>query len=174
MIEKTWRVGVCFCDVRRCQFRWLPLAPDAQLLFCHLGLYSPVVLLKYSTERAVIGGVLLLWRFTQRKRSRAESHLVIVVLKVGPLALQLDHLQPGDPLLLFGCHQVAVRIPALSFPTQARRSYKHATAWTPSSLIQAIHTPTFGMDAVFDRGVVCAGGGAGWRDQGTCRCVQMC
>lgn len=52
---KTWRVGVCFCDVRRCKFRWLLLAPDAQLLFCHLGLYSPIVLLKYAIEGSVIG-----------------------------------------------------------------------------------------------------------------------
>lgn len=52
---KTWRVGVCFCDVRRCKFRWLLLAPYAQLLFCHLGLYSPIVLLKCAIEGSVIG-----------------------------------------------------------------------------------------------------------------------
>lgn len=50
--------------------------------------------------------------------SRAQiSHLVIVVLEVWMLTLQLNHLQPGDPLLLFGCHQITVRIPTLWFST---------------------------------------------------------
>lgn len=103
-----------------------------------------------------------------RHANGEESHLVIVVLEVGLLALQLDHLQPGDPLLLFGRHQVAVRIPALTFSTRVRRLDKHARAWTWSSLTQAIHPPTLGTYAVSDWGVVCAGGGAEWWDQGTC------
>lgn len=75
------------------------------------------------------------------KQSGGESHLVIVVLKVRVLALQLDHLQPGDPLLLLGRHQVAVRIPALSLSTRARGSYKRATPWTRSSLTEAFRPP---------------------------------
>lgn len=49
------------------------------------------------------------------------SHLIIVVLKVWMLTLELNHLQPGDPLLLFGCHQITVRIPPLWF--SAKGSY---------------------------------------------------
>lgn len=47
-------------------------------------------------------------------------YLVIVVLKVRILTLQLNHLQPDDPLLLFGSHEITVRIPALWFPTKGR------------------------------------------------------
>lgn len=46
--RKTWCVGVCFGDVGCGELRWLLLAPDAQLLFRHLSLYPPVVLLGYS------------------------------------------------------------------------------------------------------------------------------
>ena len=46
------------------------------------------------------------------------SHLVVVVLMVRILTLQLDHLQPGDPLLLFGRHEITVRIPILCFSTE--------------------------------------------------------
>lgn len=154
---KTWRVGVCFCDVRRCKFRWLLLAPDAQLLFCHLGLYSPIVLLKYSIEWSVIG-VCLAWRWS------TDPHLVIVVLKVRMFALQLNHLQPGDPVLLFGCHQITVRIPAVSFSINGRRLYKQTF---DTITADTCDTPTLGIYTVFDWGVSCAGGGAGWRDLGT-------
>lgn len=153
---KTWRVGVRFCDVRRRKFRRLLLAPDAQLLFCHLGLYSPIVLLKYSIEWSVIG-VCLAWRCS------TDSHLVIIVLKVRMLALQLNHLQPGDPVLLFGRHQITVRIPALSFSINGRRLCKHAQTFDTIPP----DTPTLGIYTVFEWGVSCAGGGAGWRDLGT-------
>lgn len=46
----TWCVGVRFCDVRSGEFGGLPLAPDAQLLLCHLGFHSSVVLLKHHAE----------------------------------------------------------------------------------------------------------------------------
>lgn len=126
---ETWRVGVHFCDVWRCKFRWLPPAPDAQLLLRHLGLYSSIVLLKYSMKRLVIGSTFAAAAVSISTAS-AQSHLIVVVHEVRMLALQLDHQQPGDPLLLLGCHQIAVRIPVLSFSTHVRRLYEDATPWT--------------------------------------------
>lgn len=63
--------------------------------------------------------------YLAREDSRAQiSHLVIVVLEVWMLILQLNHLQLGDPLLLFGCHQITVRIPTLWFSTNGSFFYK--------------------------------------------------
>lgn len=46
-----------------------------------------------------------------------SSYLVVVVLKVRILTLQLNHLQPGDPLSLFGRHEITIRIPAIKLST---------------------------------------------------------
>lgn len=72
-------------------------------MFCSLYTENTKVIISYDATRSQI------------------SHLVIVVLQVWMLTLQLNHLQPGDPLLLFGRHEITVRIPALWFSTN--RSY---------------------------------------------------
>lgn len=64
-------------------------------------------------------------------------------------ALQLNHLQPGDPLLLFGGHQIAVRIPALCFSINGRRLHKRAETFDTVAF-QSCDAPTLGIYAVFD------------------------
>ncbi len=87
------------------------------------------------------------------------SYLVVVVLEVWMLTLQLNHLQLGDPLLLFGSHEITVRIPALCFSTN--RSYvsinkpiSFSQHEKISSRLLSYVAPTFGIYAVFDWGVL--------------------
>lgn len=113
MSSSTWCVGVSFGDVRCSELRWLLLAPDAQLLLCHLRLYPSVVLLRRGwTCHSLQPSVSLIRR---QQMCSHQSHLVIIVFEVGMFTLQLNHLQPGDPLLLLGRHQVGIWIPAFWF-----------------------------------------------------------
>lgn len=77
------------------------------------------------------------------------SYLIVVVFKVRILTLQLDHLQPGDPLLFFGRHEVTVRIPAL-WLSISRSDLAVSIANDPTRSNSSLHAPTFGIAAVFD------------------------
>lgn len=112
-MSRTWCVGVSFGDVRCGELWRLLLAPDALLLLCHLCFYPPVVLLQSGrTFRSFKPSVSLIRRSPM---CSPKPHLVVIVFKVRVFTLQLNHLQPGDPLLLLGRHQVRVWIPAIWF-----------------------------------------------------------
>lgn len=113
MSRRTWCVGVSFGDVWCGELRQFLLAPDAQLLLCHLCLYPPVVLLRPGQTCCSFKPSVFLTRRSQM--CSPQPHLVVIVFKVGVFTLQLNHLQPSDPLLLLGRHQVGERIPAIWF-----------------------------------------------------------